>query len=193
MVDDLAGRLLAAVDSHGMLLMHDRVLPSITAIATGGPVGGSWWSHPLANRIYNALGEIEDDVLRVKLVAGKDTLVARRLWAEVAGVGAAREAWQLCDLGDGALTLLHDVEQSRDEIVPLAGQREPARTLARRLLVVAGDVHTPAGHHVTAYESWTRWTAARSVTTGDAVAARATVEAVVGAWPRAGRRRLLPW
>ena len=189
----LAARLLAAVDRHGVLLVHDQVLPSITAIATGGPVTGSWWSHPMANAIYDALGEIDDDVLRVKLVAQKDTLIARRLWSAVVAIGSARRPWQVDDLDDSALALLASIDVSGEPVVPVADRHAAGRTLAARLLVVGTQIHMPDGHHVTAFEGWTHWADRHAITPADPDEASAGIAAIVAVWPASGRRRLLPW
>ena len=53
-----AALVLDAVERYGVLLVHDGALDCVTSLVTGGPVAGSWWSHPRANEIYNALGEI---------------------------------------------------------------------------------------------------------------------------------------
>ncbi len=71
-----------AVESEGLLLVHDQRLPSVTALVAGEPVRGSWWAHPLGNVLYNALGELDDRFATRKLVADKLTLVAPRLWAD---------------------------------------------------------------------------------------------------------------
>ena len=62
MVDATATAIAAAVDRHGALLVHDQVLRSVTALVTGATVAGSWWSHPMANTIYDALGALDDEV-----------------------------------------------------------------------------------------------------------------------------------
>ena len=158
-----AGLVLDAVDRYGVLLVHDGTLDCVTALVTGGPVAGSWWSHPRANDIYNALGELEDDVATVPLLRGKQTLVARRLWPDLVAVGAARSAWQLRRLGADALAVLADVDASDVPYVPGSARRTATRSLERRLLVVPTEVHTDAGHHVKALGRWDRWAAARGV------------------------------
>ena len=50
-----------ALDREGILLQHDQVLPSASAIVAGEPVRGSWWAHPMAHPIYDALNALEDD------------------------------------------------------------------------------------------------------------------------------------
>ncbi len=164
----MAAQVLDAVEHAGLLLVHDAVLPCVTALVTGRPVAGSWWSHPLANPIYNALGELEDDVATVRLLRAKQTLVARRLWPALAAVGAAREPWQLRRLSAAAADLLAEVDAVDAYVVP-AADRSAADALERRLLVTSTDVHTPSGHHVKAYRSWERWATERAVRPADDV------------------------
>jgi hypothetical protein len=174
-------------------LVHDSVLPSVTRLVTGGPVGGSWWSHPMANTIYNALGEIEDDVASVKLVRKKDTLVARRLWADLAGLGASRHQWQLKGLEPRAEALLAVVGSSDVPVEVDKAERDLAKELATRLLVYSTEVHTAAGHHIKVYWSWRLWASSRNITpTADADAAIGVFGDIVAQWPTLGRAKLLP-
>ena len=59
MVAELARRDLGKVEREfertGLLLLHDPALPSVTALVTGAPFRGSWWSHPQAHEIYRLL------------------------------------------------------------------------------------------------------------------------------------------
>jgi hypothetical protein len=111
-VVDTSDRIRAAVDERGLLLVHDQVLPSVTALIAGAPIEGSWWSHPMANTIYNALGAIESDVAMVKLIAGKNTLVAKRLWPDLRDIGIGRDPWQTNRLDDEAIALLDDINDA---------------------------------------------------------------------------------
>lgn len=190
-----AATILAEVDRLGVLLVHDQKLPSVTALVAGEVIGGSWWGHPMGKTIYNALGSIEDDVATVKLVGGKQTLVARRLWPELASVGAARDATALTGLAPAATTLLAAVDASADPVMVDKPHRTAADALEARLLVHVTDVHTDRGHHVKAYESWAAWAAARGVAAASRPdAARATITALVEAQlPTGTRRPRLPW
>ena len=190
----MAERVLAEVDRHGVLLVHDTTLPSVTTFVTGSPVEGSWWSHPMANAIYNALGAIEDDVAVVKLIGGKNTLVARRLWPELVGVAGRSDAWQLDRLADAAVDLVASIGAARDPVVVERSQRPLAEQLERRLLVHATEVHTASGRHVKAYESWRAWAGQRGVVpVGDSASARLVFERIVAGFAPAGRRARLPW
>lgn len=194
MPDATASVILAAVDRHGILLVHDKVLPSVTALVVGAPVAGSWWSHPLANTIYNALGALDDDVATVKLLNGKSTLVARRLWPDLAGVGAAADAWQTAGLDDETLALLAAIARSPAPLVVDKAQRPAAERLERRLLVHTTDIHTPNGHHAKGHQAWGHWARDRAVTpTADGAAARAVFDALAAALARPGTPAKLPW
>ncbi len=146
-----------------MLLVHDTALSCVTSVVTGGPVSGSWWSHPRANEIYNALGEVEDDVVTVPLLRRKQTLVAARLWPDLVAVGASRSPWQLRGLPDAAQALLADVTAADAPFVVDTGRRAAGKALEQRLLVVPEEVHTDAGHHVKALRGWTGWAGDRGV------------------------------
>ena len=194
MADETAAAILTAVDRYGVLLVHDQVLPSVTALVAGGPVSGSWWSHPEANRIYNALGALDDQVATVKLLNAKSTLVARRLWSHLAGVGAAGDEWQTVGLDHEALAVLALVERSPVPVVVDRAERPVAERLERRLLVYTTDIHTPSGHHVKGHQSWGHWANERHVTpTADSAAARAAFEQLAAAQARPGGRVRLPW
>jgi hypothetical protein len=57
-------------------------VPSLAHVIAGGPISGSWWSHPRSHEIYAATQAVRarEDVLVCRLVAGKVTFVHRRLW-----------------------------------------------------------------------------------------------------------------
>jgi len=191
---ETATTILRAVDEHGALLVHDQRLASVTALVAGSPVAGSWWSHPLGNAIYNALGELEDDVATVKLVNAKQTLVARRLWPELAGLGAAGDAWQTDGLDAEARALLLDIAAAPAPVAVDAGRRRAADSLERRLLVQATEVHTPSGRHVKAYQPWAAWAGERGVVPmADGARARAAFDAIALAQSRPGVPATLPW
>src|SRR5437867_13447133 len=103
--DGLSHRSLAvALDEHGLLLLQDKVQPSVVGTITGERVAGSWWSHPQAQEIFRRLDELEatGDVVPTKLIGGKVTLVHRRLGPALAAVGNAREEWQMRGLSAAA-------------------------------------------------------------------------------------------
>ena len=71
------------VTEHGMLLQSAKgPIPSLPAMVVGSAIRGSWWSHPRHDEIFRVLNEAaaSPDVVRLRLVGGKVTLVHRRLW-----------------------------------------------------------------------------------------------------------------
>jgi hypothetical protein len=193
-----AARALAAVRTHGLLLMTDARLPSLVTLIAGGPVKGSWWGHPAGGAIYNAASELEDhpDVDGAKLVAGKATFVHRRLFPALLAVARSREAWQTKGLSAAERRLLRQVDEEgplRTDLMP--GARDAARTLEARLLVHTASVHTETGAHAKALEGWAHW--ARRVRARPAASAdegRRQIEQAVEAMAAAtGGRGRLPW
>jgi hypothetical protein len=183
--------LLAALEHYGMLLKQDTRLPSVVGLILGEPLRGSWWGHPRAHEIFALLSELADhpDVLFTKLLSGKDTLVHRRLWPELMTVGSARAAWQLYELPFHVRGLLDRVQGSS---APVTASGMAAKELQYRLLVVGREVHTSAGRHALALESWAAWSrrAGCSVVRPE-LPARATLEAAAA---RLGARATaLPW
>ena len=74
---------LSFVEQHGVVLAsaHGPV-PNVADEIAGEPIVASWWSHPKASAIFDALSVLDDDVdVRCfKLIDGKVTFVHRRLW-----------------------------------------------------------------------------------------------------------------
>ena len=193
-MDRHATRLLEAIEREGVLLQHDQVLPSASAVVAGEPVRGSWWAHPMANPIYDALNAVEDagHAVRVKLVAGKVTMVARPLWPALLAVGRERADWQTSRLTKPERKLLAVVEASSEAVLLDPSTREAGRRLEATLLIATDEVHLPSGRHTKALLAWEAWAAARgvepSVPAGDA---RAAFEAIVARWH--SPKWLLPW
>ena len=146
--------LAVALDQYGLLLLQDKVLPSVVGIITGERVAGSWWSHPRAQEIYRRLQELEaaGDAMATKLINGKVTFVHRRLWPALAGVGSARAEWQMRGLSSAARRLLARVDEEKS--VHASGPA--AKDLQKKLLVDAHEEHTASGKHVTVLKSWPR-------------------------------------
>ena len=74
---------MAALIEHGILLQSARgPLPNVAELIAGEPIKGSWWGHPKGHQIYAELEALDDspDVVRMRLVNGKVTLVHRRVW-----------------------------------------------------------------------------------------------------------------
>jgi len=168
-------QVLRHLAKRGLLLVQDKTLPSVVGIVTGESIRGSWWAHPEGKQIFSVLNALVEhpDVLVTKLVAGKDTLVHRRLWPALVPVVTPQRPWQLRGLSAPARRLLGRV--SREGAVQVSGA--PAKELASRLLVCTSQEHTASGKHVLRLESWDAWelrVACRSRL--EASAARQTLE-----------------
>jgi hypothetical protein len=75
---------LAFVEKHGAVLVSAKgPIPRLTEAIAGGPIKGSWWSHPKGRKIFAVLQTVCDspDVLVCRLIDGHITLLHRRLWA----------------------------------------------------------------------------------------------------------------
>jgi hypothetical protein len=82
---------MAALTERGMLLESARgPLPNVAELVAGEPIAGSWWSHAASHAIYRTITEIgaSPDVVRLRLLNRKITLVHRRLWPALARVSA---------------------------------------------------------------------------------------------------------
>jgi hypothetical protein len=137
--------LRAALDQYRLLLLQDKELPSVVGIVTGEAVSGSWWSHPRAKEIFRKLQDL-DDILTVKLIAGKVTFVHPRLERAIAAIGNAHERWQMHGLSPAAKKLLARL--------PVRAIGAAAKELELRLLANAREEHTESGKHVTVLEPW---------------------------------------
>lgn len=200
----MARTLVAAIERDGLLLVHDKMLPSATTLLAGEPVAGSWWSHPLANPIYDALQVAERDAVGVKLVRGKVTLVHRRLWPELVAVGRARNRWQLDGLAEDARDVVQRAGRFRspvrvDELLPFASSKERTavvHAIERRLLLHVDEIHTESGAHAKVVEGWPTFQRREGVRDPlpSPGAARARFEHIVAGWPDVDDpARLLPW
>jgi hypothetical protein len=186
---------LSVLRQTGILLKSDPVLPSIAALVAGEPIRGSWWAHPAGSRIYATLQELgaHPEVLMVKLVGGKDTLVHLSLWPEIYAIGSSGEPWQRVALSSAACELESKVARAGE----LEASGAPVKELELRLLIRCEQFHTDAGFHAKRLESWRHWAdridlAARPVTP---VEARAAFQSILPAakfpWHAASNRRKL--
>lgn len=74
---------LAFVRRHGIVLASAKGrVPTLAHAIAGGPIAGSWWSHPKGREIFRAIGAMRDSpqALVCRLVDGKVTFVHRSLW-----------------------------------------------------------------------------------------------------------------
>ena len=81
--------LMAELAERGMLLASARgPVPNVAEMIAGEPIKGSWWGHRDGHRIYNELNALDDspDVVRMRLIKGKITLVHKSVWPALARV-----------------------------------------------------------------------------------------------------------
>jgi hypothetical protein len=173
-VDDAHALL---VRSKVMTLTATGAVPAlVTAVA--GEVAGSWWSHPDGQHVYRIAEALShrDDVLVVKLVAGKVTFVHRELWPALlrAVTDAPWRSRAHAALSLDAQRLLARVEDD-DELrladalpadATAAQKKQLAKskdTLERSLLVYSQQEHSGRGHHETVLRSWSAWAEAARV------------------------------
>jgi hypothetical protein len=74
---------LAFIEQHGIVLLAGKgSAPRLTEAIAGETISGSWWGHAKGKRIFTVLQDVGEspDVLFCRLLAGKITLVHRRLW-----------------------------------------------------------------------------------------------------------------
>lgn len=177
---------LAHLQRDGLLLKTDTRFPNVASLVAGERVRGTWWAHPAAHDIFRELEALagHPDVVFVKLVAGKDTLVHRRLWPELLAVATSHERWQFEMLSTEARRLYDEVTRMGEKIAtgPLA------KALETRLLVHGEQFHSERGNHTKRLESWRVWAermGAVALACPPAAEARQTFEAILpGArWP----------
>jgi hypothetical protein len=195
-------RLKNALEPSGLLLVHDNDLPAATTVITGDNVRGSWWGHKKGNLIYAVLENPGDDFEYCKLIKGKDTLVARPLWAALAAIGLSRQAWQVVGLGPAGRWVWEQVqargvvsqrELAEEKAIP--GLGAVMTDLQKRLLVHGLSEHTDAGQHQKTLKSWPTWQNDRHIAAADVP----SVEAAVAAFHDAVRSwgtdlsNLFPW
>src|SRR3954452_8817271 len=71
------------LEQHGLLLESARgPVPNVAEMVAGEPIRGSWWGHRDSHAIFAVINALADspDVVRLRIVNGKITLVHRRLW-----------------------------------------------------------------------------------------------------------------
>ena len=161
----------------GLLLESDPRLPSVCGIITSEPMKGSWWSHPMAQTIFQVNERLDDhpDVLIAKLLAGKVTFVHRQFWSALLAVATSKEQWQMRNLPGTAQKVLKFLKNagtvlSNELTIGTVGRKElneSVRILERRLLVHSKQVHTESGAHAKVLESWGSWAAAAKLKAGE--------------------------
>src|SRR5262249_13347809 len=75
--------VMAGLIERGMLLGTARgPIPSGAQVIAGEALSGGWWAHPASPALFAEINAVGDspDVVRLRLVNGKVTLVHRRVW-----------------------------------------------------------------------------------------------------------------
>lgn len=97
MVVDVAALLV----EHGVLLESARgPIPNVAELVAGEPIAGSWWGHRASHAIFDVINELADspDVVRLRLVNGKVTLVHRQVWPALVRVSDRIPAKRLASI-----------------------------------------------------------------------------------------------
>ncbi len=169
MTDQSYRSVVTRLEHDGLLLQQDKSLTSVVGLVTGEVLSTSWWSHPRAQEIFAILQRLEAVALATRLVAGKVTLVHRKLWPALLTVETSTEPWH------------------RD----VANATAP-KVIQERLLSVAKEVHTESGRHEVVFEPWRTWAKREGVTPMvDVADAREALERAVVTI--GGTPRQLPW
>ncbi|MCR4314964.1 MAG: hypothetical protein NUW37_01300 [Planctomycetes bacterium] len=163
--------VIGKLEEHGLLLCHDGKFVCATSIIAGEQIAGTWWGHPKGNLIYNVLEEVLDspDVIAPKLIAGKVTLIHRKLWPAFFTIVRETRPWQKKALKDDSKALLKIVaEEGRvrsDEIVWTHSRKlgDATRDLERKLLVYCKELHSDSGAHFKEILTWETWKDERNV------------------------------
>jgi hypothetical protein len=81
-----ADAALAFVRQHGIVLVSAKgPAPTLTEAIAGEPITGSWWGHAKSHQIFAILQILErsSDILVCRFIAGRATMVHRRLWPAI--------------------------------------------------------------------------------------------------------------
>lgn len=151
--------VIAQLRKLGLLLESDAAFPNVCTLITGERMRGSWWSHPLAQIIFNVNERLEDhsDVLMSKLLSGKVTFVHRKLWPELFAIARAGQSWQTRGLNDASRQLMKLVKKAgsvRTDQISAKEINSSARELERKLLIYSHQFHTESGKHAKVLETW---------------------------------------
>lgn len=94
---------IAFIRQHGVVIESGRgPVPSLAEAIAGGPIRGSWWSHPLSKDIFRITRAVRDSerVLVCRLISGKITFVHRRLWPALVCAAGRFQSAQLARLSE---------------------------------------------------------------------------------------------
>lgn len=138
------------------------------------------------------------DVLVVRLLFGKPTLVHRDLWPDVLALALSRGPWQMKFLSPQEERLLElvdaegEVQMSNELATRIdAAPKHLGKSLEARLLVLGRRVRVGRGGTERVFVSWWHWAFANGVAPNpDEEAARAAIESAADAIAPGAR---LPW
>ncbi|HEU4389663.1 MAG TPA: hypothetical protein VFV34_17795 [Blastocatellia bacterium] len=203
---EVFNRVLIELSRLGLLLESDSTLPSVAGLVAGEPVRGSWWSHPRSHAIFRISERLVEhpDVLFVKLILGKVTLVHRRLWPAIVAVASSRERWQVRGLSNHAATILRIADRSgritaqeiREALkVDSKTAGDGIRELERLLLIHSESVHTDKGAHQKVVTNWNCWleVSGATVKTVSPVEGKSILEAAARSLGGERAAHSLPW
>ena len=91
------------VREQGIVLQSARgPLPNLAEWIAGEPIRGSWWGHACGHEIFAALTHLHasGDVVATRLVAGRITLVHRRVWPALVCVADRFDAERLAGVDE---------------------------------------------------------------------------------------------
>lgn len=148
--------VLAELETRGLLLASDAVLPNVTTIITGEPVKGSSWGHPLARAVNETIRALEQhaDVVWAPLINGKVTFVHRKLWPALLGVALGRQTWQMDGLSKSARMLLKSLD---DGSLDRSGDKQAIGELESRLLIRSYTIVNDRAQKEQRLETWRTW------------------------------------
>jgi len=77
-------------------------VPNLAEVVAGEPIRGSWWGHPAGHAIFDAINEVADsgEVVRLRLVNGKITLVHWRVWPALVRIAGQLRPEQLAAISE---------------------------------------------------------------------------------------------
>jgi hypothetical protein len=91
----------ALLVEQGILLQSAKgPIPNLADLVAGEKIRGSWWGHPRSHDVFAAINDARDadDVVALRLVRGKVTLVHRRLWPALVCVADRFDAAALASI-----------------------------------------------------------------------------------------------
>jgi hypothetical protein len=196
-------RVEAELERRGLLLLHDRALPSVTALVAGEAIAGSWWGHPRGNEIYALVEAFEHTggALSLKLVNRKLTFVHQRLWPALLVVASGRVLPPLSPPTLALLQLLRErgtlkaAELRRSGFLPPLELKRAIAEIETQIAAHVDSEHGDSGAHEKVVRRWADWALQHAVTAASLSVeqAGAEIERAAAALCDDGGRVRLPW